>query len=227
VVVDRLFAGNVQLIKALQPLVEAAETTLELDAAKRARTIIRVDAGAGTLDDLNWLLSRGYEVMAKEYSGQRVLRLAKTVTEWVQDPVWSERSFGWVSEPPTGYVRPVLRIAVRCRRQDGTFAYGVLICAVSAVQLLKMLGRARGPPADPVAVLVAYVTFYDQRGGGIETSLKGDKQGLGLTKRNKKRGSRATHAGAAWLFGPQRGDLGAQVAEQSSNPTLWHLAHGA
>jgi hypothetical protein len=38
-----------------------------------------------------------------------------------------------------------------------------------------------------VAVLLAYVTFYDQRGGGIETSLKGDKQGLGLTKRNKKR----------------------------------------
>ena len=106
VVVDRLFAGNVQLIKALQPLVEAAETTLQLDEAKRARTIIRVDAGAGTLDDLNWLLARGYEVMAKEHSGQRVLHLAKTVTEWVQDPDWSERSFGWVTEPPTGYVRP-------------------------------------------------------------------------------------------------------------------------
>ena len=30
-VVDRLFAGNVQLIKALQPLVQAAETTLHLD----------------------------------------------------------------------------------------------------------------------------------------------------------------------------------------------------
>ena len=122
VVVDRLFAGNVQLVKALQPLVEAAEKTLQLDAAKRARTIIRVDAGAGTLDDINWRLSRGYEVLAKEYSGQRVLRLAKTVTEWVQDPDWSERSFGWVTEPATGYVRPVQRIAVRCRRQDGTFA---------------------------------------------------------------------------------------------------------
>ncbi len=36
-------------------------------------------------------------------------------------------------------------------------------------------------------VLWASVTFYDQRGGGIETALKGDKQGLGLTKRNKKR----------------------------------------
>jgi hypothetical protein len=187
VVVDRLFAGNVQLIKALQPLVEAAETTLQLDEAKRARTILRVDAGAGTLDDLNWLLARGYLVMAKEYSGRRVLRLAKTVVEWVQDPVWSERSFGWVSEPPTGYVRPVQRIAVRCRRQDGTFAYGVLICSLSAQQVLTVLGRPSSQAADPVAVLMAYVTFYDRRGGGIETSLKGDKQGLGLTKRNKKR----------------------------------------
>ena len=187
VVVDRLFAGNVQLIKALQPLVAAAETTLKLDAAKRARTIIRIDAGGGTLDDLNWLLARGYEIIAKEYSGSRVLRLVKTVTEWVQDPVWPERSFGWVSEPPTGYVRPVVRIAVRCRRQDGTFAYGVLICSLEATQVLTVLGHPRSQAADPTAVLLAYVTFYDQRGGGIETSLKGDKQGLGLTKRNKKR----------------------------------------
>jgi hypothetical protein len=187
VVVDRLFAGNVQLIKALQPLVEAAETTLQLDEVKRAHTIIRVDAGSGTLDDLNWLLARGYEIMAKEYSGQRVLRLVKTVTEWIQDPDWSERSFGWVTEPPTGYVRPVRRLAVRCRRQDGTFAYGVLICSLSAQQVLAVLGRPSSQAADPVAVLVAYVTFYDQRGGGIETSFKGDKQGLGLTTRNKKR----------------------------------------
>src|SRR5258707_1509285 len=187
VVVDRLYAGNVQLIKALQPLVEAAETTLHLDEAKRARTIIRVDAGAGTLDDLNWLLARGYLVMAKEYSGQRVLRLAKTVTEWVQDPVWPERSFGWVTEQARGYVRPVRRIAVRCRRQDGTFAYGVLICSLSAEQVLTVLSRPSSQAAEPVSGLLAYVTFYDQRGGGIETTFKGDKQGLGLTKRNKKR----------------------------------------
>src|SRR6266699_4868968 len=166
VVVDRLFAGNVQLVKAVQPLVEAAETTLELDAAKRARTMIRVDAGARTLDDLNWLLARGYLVVAKEYSGSRVLRLAKTVTEWVQDPLWSERSFGWVNEPASGYVRPVWRIAVRCCRQDGTFAYGVLICALSAEQVLTALGRPRTQAAHPVAVLLAYVTFYDLRGGG-------------------------------------------------------------
>jgi hypothetical protein len=81
----------------------------------------------------------------------------------------------------------VRRIAVRCRRQDGTFAYGVLICSLSPEQMLALLHRTCSQIADPVAVLTAYVTFYDQRGGGIETSLKGDKQGLGLTKRTKKR----------------------------------------
>ena len=93
--------------------------------------------------------------------------------------------------------------------------------------MLTVLGRPKSQAADPVAVLAAYVTFYDQRGGGIETSLKGDKQGLGLTKRNKKRGSRATDGGAAGLFGPQRGDLGASPSSQSPDPTLRYPAHGA
>jgi hypothetical protein len=79
------------------------------------------------------------------------------------------------------------RIVVRCRRLDGTFAYGVLICSLEIQQVLTMLGWQSMQAGDPVAVLLAYVTFYDQRGGGIETAFKGDKQGLGLTKRNKKR----------------------------------------
>jgi hypothetical protein len=200
---------------------------LELDANKRARTIIRVDAGAGTVDDLNWLLERGYEIVAKEYSGRRIRRLAATVTEWVQDPTWSERSFGWVVEPAPAYSRPVKRIVVRCRRIDGTFAYGVLICSLEVEQILTLLQRPLEHSADPVAVLLAYVTFYDQRGGGIETSFKGDKQGLGLTKRNKKRGSRATHAGVAWDAGSQCGGLGTTLAGTSRRTPLWHVADGA
>jgi hypothetical protein len=39
---------------------------------------------------------------------------------------------------------------------------------------------------DEQLVLQALVALYDQRGGGIETSFKGDR-GIGLTKRNKKR----------------------------------------
>ncbi len=36
-------------------------------------------------------------------------------------------------------------------------------------------------------MLLAYVHFYDQRGGGIEIEIKEDQQGLNTTKRNKKR----------------------------------------
>jgi hypothetical protein len=61
----------------------------------------------------------------------------------------------------------VQRIAVRCRRQDGTFAYGVLICSLSAEQVLTVLGRSRELAGDPVAVLLAYVTFYDLLGAGL------------------------------------------------------------
>src|SRR5713101_1785323 len=102
------------------------------------------------------------------------------------------------------------RIAVRCRRQDGTFAYGVLICSLSPEQVLAVLGHIRSQVADPVAVLMAYVTFYDLRGGGIETSLKG-----------------ATHAGAAGLARSQCGGLGTPLVGHCRRPTLWHDAHGA
>lgn len=36
-------------------------------------------------------------------------------------------------------------------------------------------------------MVLAYVHYYDDRGGGVETSFRDDKQGLGLTKRSKKR----------------------------------------
>jgi hypothetical protein len=81
----------------------------------------------------------------------------------------------------------VKRIAVRCRQEDGQFAYGVLISALSAQHVLTLTGQSLCLLEDPAAVLLAYVTFYDQRGGGVETSFKGDKQGLGVGKRSKKR----------------------------------------
>src|SRR5438270_6824559 len=41
--------------------------------------------------------------------------------------------------------------------------------------------------ADEATLMRASIHFYDQRGGGIETSFGEDKSGLGITKRNKKR----------------------------------------
>src|SRR6266704_2594727 len=140
VVVDRLFDGKTQLTKALQPLLLAAETTLHLDQGKRSRTIVRVDAGGGSLDDVNWLLARDYQVHCKDYSGKQAARLAKSVQHWFTDPHQPERQFGWVTEMSTAYVRPVKRIAVCCHQQDGKFAYGVLISTLSAQHVLGLTG---------------------------------------------------------------------------------------
>jgi hypothetical protein len=185
VVVDQLFAGNTYLRTALQPLVMASEQTLALDEAKRPRTIVRLDAGAGSVDDINWLLARGYQVHAKDYSGQRARLLAESVTEWVDDPTVPGRQVGWVQAQATAYLRPVCRLAARCRKQNGQWAIGVIISSLAPADVLALTHTP--PGAHEQTILLAYAHFYDQRGGGIETAIKDDKQGLGLTRRNKKR----------------------------------------
>jgi hypothetical protein len=187
VVTDRLFDGKTQLTKALQPLLLAAEQTLQLDESKRRRTIVRVDAGGGSLDDVNWMLARGYLVHTKDYSGKSAAKLAKTVKEWFDDPAIPGRQFGLVTEPALCYVRRVTRIAVRYRKANGKWKAVVLISALIPKDVLALTGEPQAAASDLATVLHAYVTFYDQRAGGVETSLKEDKSGLGLTKRSKKR----------------------------------------
>lgn len=187
VVVDRLFPGTTQLTSALQPLVLAAEQTLELAEAKRARTILRVDAGGGSLAALNWALQRGYQVHGQDYSTQRATTLAASVTTWVDDPRTPGRQVGWVTLPPTDYVRPVQRIAVRCQKQTGAWGYGVIVSALSPRDVLLLTHQPLDRMHDPAAVLLTDVYCSDQRGGACETATTGDKQGLGLTKRNKQR----------------------------------------
>jgi hypothetical protein len=187
IVVDQLFNGTTYLRTALRPLLEAAEQVLELDEAKRARTIVRIDAGGGSVSEINWLLERGYQVHAKDYSGQRAQKLARSVSRWVDDPRIDGRQVGWVREPASAYVREVRRIAVRCRKKNGQWGIGVIISTLEAVDMLALTGQDAAAEQDADAVVLAYVYFYDGRGGGVETALKDDKQGLGITKRNKKR----------------------------------------
>ena len=60
---------------------------------------------------------------------------------------------------------------------------------------------------DPSAVLLAYGYCYDQRGGGVEIAFKGDKQGLGMTKRHTKR------------FAAQQ--MGTQLNALAHNTMVW------
>jgi len=181
-VVEHLLPGTDQLAKALRPLVEATEQVLALDAGRRARTLIRVDAGGGSVSDINWLLGRGYQVLAKEYSSKRAHKLAATVAEWVDDPRVPGRQVGWVPGAAPEYVRPVQRIAVRCRKKNGQWGIGVLIAADGRDEQAPSNGTA-----PSCAEVLTTVYCYDRRGGGVETANKEDKQGLGLGKRSKKR----------------------------------------
>jgi len=187
VVVDRLFPGTTQLAAALPGLIAAAEQTLALDPAKRARTIVRIDGGGGSVDDINGLLERGYAVHAKDYSSARAQTLAATVTDWIDDPRVPGRQVGWVTQGTTAYVRPVRRLAVRVRTANGQWGVGALVSTLTPRDVILLTRQPIDRVNDSTAVLLAYVYFYDQRGGGVETSFKEDKQGLGLTKRTKKR----------------------------------------
>jgi len=187
IVVERLFAGKTQLNSALQPLLEATEQVLELDEGKRQRTIVRIDSGGGSVGELNWLLGRGYQVHGKDYSGVRAKALAESVSEWISDPADSSRQIGWLSLPADLYCRPVQRIAVRCRKKNGQWGYGVILSTLSPQEVLLLTGGYEQEVEDPEAVLLAYLNFYDQRGGSVEIEIKEDKQGLASPKRNKRR----------------------------------------
>lgn len=189
IVVQRLYPGTVQLTGALQPLLRAAECTLEIDSSpeRRARTLVRVDSGGGTQADVNAVLAAGYRLMTKDYSTVRARSLAQSVAQWVDDPTQPGRQVGLVTAPSPEYDRPVLRIAVRCRKNNGQWGIGVLITNLSPGEVAALVGIEPAILDDPNELWLAYVLCYDQRGGAAETSFKQDSQALSTKKRNKKR----------------------------------------
>ena len=183
VVCDRTFDGKVQLTKALQPLLKAAETTLKIEhsAEKRARTLVRVDSGGGSLKDINWMLSRGYRILTKDYSTKRAAQLAESVFRWEDDPLQAGRQIGLVTtSSKDDYAQPVIRIAVRCRKKNGQWAVGVLVTNLSPAEVADLVEIDLDILAKPSELWLAYVLCYDQRGGGVETAFKQDSQALGL-----------------------------------------------
>jgi hypothetical protein len=188
VVADLLFAGNVQLNSALRSLVSAAEDVLLLDRWRRSRTVLRMDSGGGSLPDVNWCLSRGYQLHCKDISSQRAAVCARTVVEWFDDPAHPERQVGWVvPEGTPDYARPVRRLAIRWRKRNRQIGHDLLISTLSPDEVLGLLGRPPREAYEPELVALAYAKLYDQRAGAIEVKIREDKQGVGINRRRKKR----------------------------------------
>jgi len=192
IVVDQLYDGKRQLTGSLPDLVEQAEATLHLDDARRARTILRIDGGGGTDQHIDWLLGRGYPLLVKMFSSARAANLATSVRRWHADPKVAGRQIGWI-EAPHPYAAVTRQIAMRTPKEKGSGSYHALVTTVDDTTLFRLAGQPKQPKQpkqskpSQQAVLITASHDYDLRGGGLETQNRGDKQGLALTHRNKRR----------------------------------------
>jgi hypothetical protein len=189
ILMQDVYAGNKQLSDAFQPLVEATETVLRLTTPeRRKRILLRTDGGGGTEEEINWALGRDYHLLTKLKNYQRTQKLAATAVTWYDDGTVPGRSLGLVQEPST-FLKSTLQVAVRSTRerrgvQETTTR--VLVTDLSKREIMQQTGqRCQGEPSVEQVVL-AVAHLYDERGGGVETANREDKQGLGLSQRNKE-----------------------------------------
>lgn len=75
---------------------------------------------------------------------------------------------------------------MRNPKKDGAWQYRALVFNLSDLTLLWLAHQPLCANLTSRRVLLAAVREYDLRGGGAETTIKGSKSGLGLTKRNKR-----------------------------------------
>jgi hypothetical protein len=188
-VTERLYTGKRQLEHSFQELVLDTENVLELSENQRARTILRADGGAGDAANIRWVLARGYQVLTKLHSWNRAQKLAASVTQWYPDDKVADRELGWVTQP-TAYGMPTRQIALRHPKKDKQgrpgWHYQVLVFTLTDAMLGALTGQPLPPQPMPYDVLRAAAHAYDLRDGGLETQNRGDKQGLGLSHRNKR-----------------------------------------
>lgn len=170
----KLYPGNTNSSEVLKELLKEIERILGLDdddegKYRRKRTLIRIDGGFGTDENLNWLCWRGYQFIAKGYSGTRAKKVARSVPEedWPEGPTLGQL-LGTPTEPHR-YARKTTTVARRWQDEKGKLHQDLLITTLS--DFLE----------NPEEI----AKLYDQR-GAMEVDIRGDKGGLGLEKRKKK-----------------------------------------
>jgi hypothetical protein len=163
-----LYPGHQTSNASLCPTVEAVEHLLQiLDRQKRHQILIRLDAGFGTDENINWLLYRGYHVLSKGYSGKRAAAVARHVHRWHQVDTYK-----WMAPAPASllphYYRRTQLVVLRWQSErTKRFKHALLICSLMDRTLIQVS------------------QLYDER-AAIENAIKADKSGLLLPRRRKK-----------------------------------------
>lgn len=134
---------------------------------QRGHILIRLDAGFGNDQNINWLLHRGYQVLSKHKSSKRASLIASQVDQWY--PLDDRK---WAAEVPKSLCHRYYRrtqTVVLCwyNPKINVFKYALLVCSLLNLDLLEISH------------------LYDER-ASIENEIKSDKGGLLLPKRRKK-----------------------------------------
>jgi len=170
IISESLYPGNKTSCKAFKPMVKKMENILQLtDNSQRKLIRLRMDAGFGTDENINYALWRGYHLLTKMYSGKRAKVLAKSVEEWVDISPGSggnPRQAGWVTKPHR-YCKKTKQIAIRTKK-DKKYQHSVLVTT------------------DMGSDIQSTLDDYDSRSGVPESSFCQDNQGLGNKKRRKR-----------------------------------------
>jgi len=165
VVASLLYPGTQTSLASLQPAVLTLERVLYLDLLRRQRTLIRLDGGFGSDDNLAWLLNRSYQLIAKGYSGKRAAAYARQVRHWIEVRPGEK----WVALSPVQLAFPVptQTVAVRWLTPKRRWRHALYITT------------------DLNATPVEVVETYDDRGAG-EVEIQTDHMGLLLRRRRKR-----------------------------------------
>jgi hypothetical protein len=159
---SELFPGSRHTVTCLQPAVLGTESSLELAHDQRRRTVWRFDGGAGSDEQVVWLLNRDYHLVGKGLSNRRAEVLARQVHRW--DP-YPDYWLGTVS-CPIDYGRPV-QVFVKKRLKKGKFLHSYYLTT------LKVPSKGY------------FMSLYDDRGGAEVEQFRSDKSGLHLATRQK------------------------------------------
>jgi Transposase DDE domain group 1 len=163
---ETLLRGKASAVPALKAALGEVETRLGWTRERRQRIVLRLDGGFGTTEVLNWLLSRGYQVVAKISHSGRVGKLRQALGPW-QPTSSPGREIAAVLHPHR-FCRSTRQWVIRTPKAKGGYQYAVLVTTL--------------PDLDPVALADA----YDSR-ALIESSFCQDKQALGLVTRRQRR----------------------------------------
>jgi Transposase DDE domain group 1 len=162
---ETLLRGKASAVPALKAALGALETRLGWTRERRQRIVLRLDGGFGTTEVLNWLLSRGYQVVAKISHSGRVRKLRQTIGPW-QPTSSPGREIAAVIHPHR-FCRATRQWMIRTPKEKGGYQYAVLVTTL--------------PDLEPATLADA----YDGR-AMIEATFCQDKQALGLVTRRQR-----------------------------------------